>query len=923
MAHSVTRVSRNQSAIGYLTGIVVVAMATIAIRQLGPIYGHAIPVAAMSLAVIAVGWFGGLWPAIFTTTLGVVALTTSVNFAQWPASPDTTPTLVLFVLLALAISAVCGAFRRATLRAEERTNEIVRTLEEKLLAERNLTRTTKQLERSDTFHRLITELTSDFTFRFAFPSSSEPRLEYISPGCQTMVGVTMEQLTQDGKWLSHVHPHDRHSVLRTFVRARKGLSDRNEIAIVNAQGEWIWLRYITQPLIQAGGKVNGMIGAAQSITEQKRLERCRESLLSELADKTCFIESVLGQIPIGIVVADASTGRIINANFEAERINGFRVPKDQEVTSIICENQLRGVRGNGSVIAPGEWPLQRALRGERVQDEKITLYRGDQPPVMLGVNAGPVVDRDGKVIAAVSAYFDESLRRHHEDQVRESQRFLRCSLDALSSHIAVLDEHGFILEVNQAWRNFADLNGLATENYGIGSNYISTFEVNDATCGRDSQIANGIREVIHGTSNCFEFEYPCHSEQEQRWFLMRVTRFNQPGPTRVVVAHEDVTKLRQAVDALRDADRRKDEFLATLAHELRNPLAPIRNALGVLRLQQIDDLDLKECLEMVERQTVQLTRLVDDLLDVSRVMRGKIELRLRSVSLNDVIQHAVETAQPLIDAKRLQLKRAPIPDAQLVFGDPIRLTQVISNLLTNAAKYTEPEGEISVDISREEEWLTIQVRDSGIGIASEALQSIFELFVQVDHATTRSQGGLGIGLTLVKNLVELHGGAVTASSKGLGYGSTFTVKLPQRIQEPAPAKSKSPHKPTVSPCRILVVDDNIDAARSMAILLRTLGHQVHVANSGENALCALSTCNPQVIFLDLGMPDMDGYEVAQAIRSSAAHHSICLAALTGWGQAEDRRRTLEAGFNHHIVKPAELNQIQEILASVSSTTTSP
>ena len=378
----------------------------------------------------------------------------------------------------------------------------------------------------------------------------------------------------------------------------------------------------------------------------------------------------------------------------------------------------------------------------------------------------------------------------------------------------------------------------------------------------------------------------------------------------------------QLYQALRDADRRKDEFLATLAHELRNPLAPVRNALQILKMPRVDAQTIERSREMMERQVQHLVRLVDDLMDVSRVMRGKIELRKEQIELAAVVARAVETVQPLVDAQGHELSVRISSESLLLDADPVRLAQVVGNLLTNAAKYTEPNGRIWLTAERDGEMAVLRVRDNGIGIATQMLPRIFELFVQVDHASTKAQGGLGIGLTLVKNLVEMHNGTVEARSEGLGKGSEFAVRLPVLPNEHdkdhgSQDVRQADRVPSPSGHRLLVVDDNQDAANSLAMLLKLQGHEVRVAFSGMGAVEMTKTYTPDVIFMDIGMPGMDGYEAARRIREQPGMGKVVMAALTGWGQQEDRRRTAEAGFNHHLVKPPEPAAVKLVLDAVA------
>jgi len=381
-------------------------------------------------------------------------------------------------------------------------------------------------------------------------------------------------------------------------------------------------------------------------------------------------------------------------------------------------------------------------------------------------------------------------------------------------------------------------------------------------------------------------------------------------------------KLEEQAEALRDADRRKDEFLATLAHELRNPLAPIHSALQILNLPDVDAASTKRSHGMIERQVRNMVRLVDDLLDVARVVRGKIELRRERVELSAIVAHAVETVQPVIDALGHRLTTTIAEQSLVVDADPLRLAQAIGNLLTNAAKYTERNGRIWLSAAAEGSTAVIRIRDDGIGISAEMQPRIFELFVQVDHAATRSQGGLGIGLTLVKDLVEMHGGSVAAASEGLGKGSEFVIRLPLVVKLPPPPDAAAPpeQRPTTAPVRhrLLIVDDNQDAAESMAMLLRFKGHEVRVAHDGPAALKLASSYRPQIVLLDIGMPGMDGYEVARQWRALPGSEFTVLAALTGWGQENERRRTTEAGFDHHLVKPVDLKELEKVFTAFAS-----
>jgi signal transduction histidine kinase/CheY-like chemotaxis protein len=372
--------------------------------------------------------------------------------------------------------------------------------------------------------------------------------------------------------------------------------------------------------------------------------------------------------------------------------------------------------------------------------------------------------------------------------------------------------------------------------------------------------------------------------------------------------------------ALREADRRKDEFLATLAHELRNPLAPVWNAVDILRRPGATASEAQRARDVMERQLRQMTRLVDDLLDVSRIRRGTIELKREPLTLSEVVQLAIETSRPLIAAHGQELK-VDLPQQPVYLdADATRLGQVFANLLNNASKFTPRGGRITLTAHREDGEVSVAVLDSGRGIPAEMLSRVFEMFTQVDRSLEKSQGGLGVGLTIAKQLVELHGGRVEGRSEGLGKGSEFIVRLPVLAAPPAEAPRldrRDEAREGTRSHRVLIVDDNEDAAQSLEMILRMVGHDVRTAHDGEEAVVAAGEFQPHVVLLDIGLPQMNGYDVARQIRRQAWSAGTVLIAVTGWGQDEDRRRSHEAGFDHHLVKPVAPALILELLSPVT------
>lgn len=381
--------------------------------------------------------------------------------------------------------------------------------------------------------------------------------------------------------------------------------------------------------------------------------------------------------------------------------------------------------------------------------------------------------------------------------------------------------------------------------------------------------------------------------------------------------HETQAELQRRADRLMEMDRRKDEFLAMLAHELRNPLAPIRNAVEVLRRAPENRVLSAQSLDVIARQVGHMARLIDDLLDVSRITRGRIQLRTEQVDLVRIIDRAVETLRPPLRERAHTLRCSLPPTPLMVAGDPTRLEQVIANLLHNAIKYTDPGGKIDLTLERQGADALLRVRDSGIGMTPDVLARVFDLFMQADGSLARSQGGLGIGLTLSKTLVELHRGGITVASDGPGKGSEFTVRLPILCDAPSCETSPpaAPRNGTSVRRRVLIVEDNVDSANMLETLLRLHGHEVLSAADGAAALTVMDTFVPDLVLLDIGLPGMDGFQVAEQIRSRKSGRNIVLIALTGYGQEADRRRSAEAGFDYHFVKPIDLEELAQLLES--------
>lgn len=505
------------------------------------------------------------------------------------------------------------------------------------------------------------------------------------------------------------------------------------------------------------------------------------------------------------------------------------------------------------------------------------------------------------VIKAFSEQVEQSSQRFLSD-LHESEERHR-SLTELSPDALLVHQDGRYIYVNPATaRLFGTDDGLEI----VGR---SPFELLDPEY--HERLRQQIQSVLEGGKTIPRIEY--------RWKKLDGTHIEvevSAGPVKwngkpaVQVIARDIGQRKQHERALQEIDRQKDEFLATLAHELRNPLASIQTGIEVLRWSR-DENSKTECLDIMGRQMVHLIRLVDDLLSISRINQGKVSLRFENLDIGNAIRRAVEANKPSLYADR-QVSIELCPEPLIVKADVVRLTQIIDNLLSNAVKYTAANGHIWISASKAGQQAKISVRDDGVGIAPDKMDKLFQMFMQVD--TTRI-GGLGIGLALVRNLVELHGGAVEAHSEGLGHGSVFIVSLPlaqNTHAEPPPGIKSAPAN--LERKRVLVVDDNRDAADTLEMLLQLLNAEVRTADGGAAALSLLEEFHPDIVLLDIGMPEMNGYEVAKKIREHKAMAGTRLVALTGWGQEQDRQRSLEAGFNDHLIKPVSMEDLERIVA---------
>jgi PAS domain S-box-containing protein len=516
----------------------------------------------------------------------------------------------------------------------------------------------------------------------------------------------------------------------------------------------------------------------------------------------------------------------------------------------------------------------------------------------------------------LTVYFrDVSEQRRADEALRESTALLQAISDTSTDMIFAKDERGCM--------RFANPATLAL----IGKPADEVLGRTDAEFLNDKEVARRVMENdrrVMDTRESAELEetVPLADGQEKIWLSRKLPFLDDRGEVIGLLGiSRDITDRKRAEQDLRDANLRKDEFLAMLAHELRNPLAPITTGARLLELFAHDESRVRQASQIISRQAAHMVELVDDLLDVSRVTRGLIELQKEHIDIKSVLAHAVEQARPLIESRNHEFSTRMASAHVFVYGDRTRLVQAISNLLNNAAKYTPAGGQILLALSVDESRVKLCVTDSGVGISSELLPKVFDLFTQGERSPDRSQGGLGLGLALVKSIIAMHGGEVNAASGGPGTGSTFSISLPRSAQEePAPSTTASlrAHDDAVQPATVMIVDDNIDAATSLAALLDAFGHKVVVKHDAQAALLAAPETGADVYILDIGLPDLDGYELARRLRAHPENAKAILIALTGYGQPNDRSMGRTAGFDHYLVKPVDIEKLTQLLATAAS-----
>ena len=743
------------------------------------------------------------------------------------------------------------------------------------------------------------------------------RVTFLNRAAQALTGWT--QAEAEGEPLTTVF-HIINQTTRQHVEnpALRALRDGNIVGLANhtlliaKDGTERNIDDSAAPIKGEAGTVTGAVLVFRDITEQYR---ANEALRYQF-DLT---KTITDNATTAIFMMD-NQSRCTFMNPAAEEMTGFSF---EEADGQILHDLIHHTRPDGSHYPMPECPLDRALPEKFVvRSHEDLFFRKNGESFPVECNARPIEEGD-KQIGTVIEVRDLTDERLAAEKLQEIESRFEQLADAIPQLAWMAKPDGEIDWYNRRW-------------YEYTGTTLAEMQAGGWQSVHDSEILPEVIEQWQGslaTGEPFDMVCPIRGGDKQfRPFLTRIVPFrdSEGNIVRWFGTSTDISEQKQIQEELRvvaaklsEADRRKDEFLATLAHELRNPLAPIRTGLEALKLAEDDPEMRKEVRQTMERQAEQMVHLIDDLLDVSRITQGKLKLRLSRVELAVVMRSAVEATRPFIDEAGHELL-VTVPEQPIFLeADPTRLAQVLSNLLNNAAKYTIEQGQISLSAQPHGDEVVLMVKDTGLGIPAEMRERIFEMFGQIEHTTEGGYAGLGIGLTLVKTLVELHGGSIDVHSEGANRGSEFRIKLP-RLPDTTTSKTKPNETSEESErkvChRILVVDDNTAAASMLKIVVKMLGHEVRTAHDGKEAIEVAANFMPDVILMDLGMPKMNGYEAARYIRAQPWGQGMLLVALTGWGQEEDKRQTKEAGFDHHLVKPAEPSDLQQVLSHVEKPT---
>lgn len=917
----------------YGVALLAIAVAILLRGALTPWMGQAFPLATMFSAVAFVVWYGGWGPALFTTIGGWFAANLVFRAGQGFLEPNfgfaEIVGLVVYTLSNVSVIVLGEAMRAAERRLVQ---------QQERLATANMALETK-VEAQSLLAAIVASSDDAIVSK-----TLDGRITSWNKGAERLFGYSAPEAIGE---LIHliVPPEGREEVSRILDRIRHGERiDHLEVVRVRKDGRRLTVSITVSPVHDRHGVVIGASKTARDITTRKqwesnlvRSEEAQRLLVGihdatrGLQDPSAVMREIVTRVGTHFDVTRCAYGEVSNEQDQITITRGYT--KDAPAVAGRYPLEVFGPLMAGELKA-GRTVLINDVRVDPLTDTPLAheTYAGMQ---IVSLVCAPVV-RGGK-LAAVLAMFDGRPRDWTRDDAQLLEQVAERTLFAVEGARAMhalresRDVLQFALSAGQmgAWSRDLSVDGIW---WSPELAVLFGFEPGDVDYSRKrlfellppgelERLMKAVEEALARREDYqLEFQFRHARTGELRWMEVRGrAQYDAAGrPTMLFGLGIDITDRMRAVEALREADRRKDEFLATLAHELRNPLAPISSGLHILRTSGDDPQIASTAREIMERQVAQMVRLVDDLLDVARITTGKVELRREPFDLAEAIRDAVETSRPGLEHNAQPLT-VSLPDTPVYANaDRTRMAQVFANLLNNSAKFSDHGQPISIALEREAGQAVIRVRDAGIGIARGALPKIFDMFGQADGDTSRTRGGLGIGLSLVKRIAEMHGGSVEARSEGAGRGSEFIVRIPAVAAERLDADRERAAPALPAPKRrILVVDDNADAAESLAALLSINGHETRLAHDGLQAVEEARTFKPDVVFLDIGMPALDGHETARRIRREPWGKDMVLVALTGWGQTEDRRRSQEAGFNHHLVKPADPTVVTKLISSLA------
>jgi PAS domain S-box-containing protein len=880
----------------YGLAVVAVAAAVLLRWLLDPVMGDTLPLVTLFGAVAAAAWVGGYGPALVVTFVGYVGSSYLFLEPRGRVGVVELPNVVGLVAYLFTCALIIGfaeAMRTAQARASER-RELLRV----------------------TLHSIgDAVITTD----------NEGRITYLNAAAESLTGwAPAEAVGQPLDTVFRiVNEETGQPVENPATQAlRDGLvvGLANHTILIGKDGQERPIDDSAAPIRSERGHVSGCVLVFRDVTQQRRMEQERANQFLTARFLASIVES-----SDDAIISKSLAGIIQSWNAAAERLFGHSAGHavGRHISLVIPPDRI----GEEDRI------IANLKAGRRIEHFETERLRSDGQRILVSLTISPIKDETGQVVGASKIVRDVTRQR----QAEERERHLLAETAAANAKFqAFFDQGALFAGIMALDGTILDANRLSSEGCGYAKEQIVGRPFWEGPWWAPSAaLVAKIKEASAqaAAGEIFRAEMPYFvgdgSERVADVIILpirdatgRVTFLAPTGTDiterkRAEAARKSLEDhLRRLAADLSEADRRKDEFLAMLAHELRNPLAAISNAVQLLRRGGHDGEVVPAASEILERQVGQVARLVDDLLDMSRITQGKIELRKAPVELASILSLAVDATQPFCERKNQTLTVTVPAEPVHVVADAARLAQVVGNLLSNASKFTDDGGRIGLTVEREGAHAVIRVRDTGIGIAAEELPRLFDMFTQVDTSRERSRDGLGIGLTLVKVLVEMHGGAVEARSEGLGRGTEVVVRLPVVVEGPRPParETREAAAPTVRR-RVLIVDDNQDGAESLAILLQLGGHETHTAHDGQQAIEAAERLHPDVVLLDIGLPRLNGYEVCRRIREQPWGKELLLVAVTGWGQQEDRRRSREAGFDTHIVKPVDLDRLQKLLAS--------